>query len=80
MPRTAPLADLSPERRQTALSYIRGEGILTIPVSDNARVMFAVGLLICDDEGHIAEADLKVAMRDPSILQAARALLAEAAG
>ena len=40
--------------------------------------MAAVGLLICDDAGRIAEADLKTAMADPSVVQAARALLREA--
>jgi hypothetical protein len=80
MPRTAPLADLSDERRQTALSLIRGEGVLTSGLSEDAMHMFAVGLLICDSVGRIKESDLKLALADPRIVQAARALLVEAAG
>lgn len=75
---TRPLADYSPERRETALSWIRHEGLLTSNVSYDARLMAAVGLLICDDAGHIKQADLEVAMGDPSIVQAARSLLREA--
>lgn len=75
---TRPMADYSPERRTTAISWIRGEGLLTANVSYDARLMAAVGLLICDDVGHIKHADLLIAMEDPSIIQAARALLREA--
>lgn len=76
---TRTLADFSPERRATALSWIRGEGLLTRPgLSYESRLMAAVGLLICDDEGRITESSLTAAMADPSIVQAARALLREA--
>ena len=75
---TRPLADFSTERRETALSWIRGQGLLAADVSYDARLMAAVGLLICDAVGHIKQDDLEAAMSDPSIIQAARALLREA--
>ena len=75
---TRPLADFSPDRRAAALSWLRGERLLTSGVSYEARLMAAVGLLICDDGGHIKQADLVAAMADPSIVQAARELLREA--
>lgn len=74
----SPLANFSPERRATALSWIRGEGLLDAPISDDARLMAAVGLLVCDDDGRMSEATLKAAYADRSVLQAARALLEEA--
>lgn len=72
-------ADFSDERRATALSWIRGEGLLQSKVSDSAKLMAAVGLLICDDSGRIAQPALESAMRDPSVIQAAATLLEEAA-
>lgn len=71
-------ANFSPERRATAISWIQGEGLLTSDVSYQARLLAAVGLLICDDAGRIARADLDAAMTDASIIQAARSLLREA--
>lgn len=71
--------DFSPERRATALSWIRGELLTQPDISDGARLMAAVGLLICDDSGRIKETDLESAMRDPSVIQAAATLLEEAA-
>jgi len=71
--------DYSPERRATALSWIRGEGLLHSDLTDGARLLAAVGLLICDEAGRIKQADLNEAMSDPSVVQAARNLLREAA-
>jgi hypothetical protein len=71
-------ADYSPERRATALSWIRGQGLLDADVSDGAKLMAAVGLLICDDHGHIKQSHLETAMADPSVLQAAWSILKEA--
>lgn len=78
MTHPTPLANYSPERRAHALSWIRGEGLLTAPISYEARLLAAVGLLICDDQGRIKQEDLNRAMGDPSIRQAGRALLREA--
>lgn len=78
VPPSSPLANYSEERRLAALSWIRGEGLLASAISYDARLAAAVGLLICDDAGHIKKADLHAAMADPSIVQAARQLLREA--
>lgn len=72
------MTDYSDERRATALSYLRGEGVLDSDISESARVMCAVGLLICDDQGFIKKAELEAAMRDPSVVNAAENLLREA--
>lgn len=71
-------ADFSPERRATALSWLREELATAPDLTYGARLMAAVGLLICDDAGRIKEADLQEAMGDPSVIQAARSLLREA--
>lgn len=71
--------NFSPERRATALSWIRGEGLLGSGLTEDAQILAAVGLLICDDMGRIKQADLQASMCDPSVIQAARNLLKEAA-
>ncbi len=76
-----PLANYSDERRQTVLSYLRGAGIVTHPsLSHDAKLLAAVGAIICDDEGRFSKADLALALRDPSIANYAGHLLHEAAG
>lgn len=71
-------ADFSPERRAHALAWIRGEQLLDASVSEDARIIAAVGLLICNDTGFLKQTELDAAMTDPSIVQAARTLLDEA--
>lgn len=74
-----PLANFSPERREVALAVIRGSGVLTHPaMTYESRLLYAVGTLICDDAGLFEKAAVNEAMSDPSIVQAARALLREA--
>lgn len=76
---TAPLADFSQERREHVLRWLVGEGVATnLALSYEARIYAAVGALICDSTGRFADADLKRALADPSIVQVARALLREA--
>lgn len=72
-------ADFSRERRRTALSWVRGEGLLTSGVSADAMVTAVVGLLICDNTGRVTKTALASAMADPSVLQAAESILDEAA-
>lgn len=73
------VANYSPERRATALSWIRGNGLPEADVSEGAKLAAIVGLLICDEQGRMSEVALISAMQDPSVLQSARALLTEAA-
>lgn len=70
--------DLSDERRATALRWIQGERLLDAPIDYPTRLTAVVGLLICDDAGHIKQADLLEALNDPSVVQIARTLLREA--
>jgi len=72
-------ADYSIERRGTALSWLRGEGVLEDPtLSDEAVLMAAIGLVICNDLGVIKQADLDEAVMDASVVNYARQLIAEA--
>lgn len=73
-------ARLNDERRLTTaravLTEAQGEaGWATL--TDGAKVMYAVGLLICDDAGIIKKDALEVAMADPQIIATAMALLFE---
>lgn len=73
-------ADYSPERRAHALRAIRSA--VRKPewrsLSAGARQMYAASMLICDDHGRVSQAALTAALLDPSVLQAADRLIAEA--
>lgn len=71
-------ANYSPERRQQALRHLAEHEHCMLALGRRARELNAVALLVCDDEGFILESDLQAAVADPSIRQAARALLTEA--
>jgi hypothetical protein len=74
-PQTTHTLDLSDERYAIATSWILANRDTLAALSPNARVMAALGLLICDDDGHIAEAHLLSAMSDPRALSAATLLV-----
>ena len=67
--------DLSDERYAIATSWILANHDKLAALSPEARVTAALGLLICDDNGHIAEAHLLSAMNDPRALSAAALLV-----
>ena len=46
-------------------------------LSDNARVMYTAGLLVCSTDGFVSKADMDAALADPSAVNAARQLLAK---
>lgn len=46
-------------------------------LSENARLLYAVGLLICDDVGKFTQPALTEAMGDPAVVSAAMVLLFE---
>lgn len=72
-------ADLSRERRRHVLQLMRRTGVLTdTHLTDKDRLIYVVGALVCDDVGRVNTTDLAEALRDPSIVQAARALLRKA--
>lgn len=73
-------ADLSRDRRRLAFRMLRGEGILEHPdLDDDAKLLYTVGLLVCDNQGRMSQADLDAALDDPSIVNAARQIMARAA-
>jgi len=71
-------ANFSRERRRHVLALLRGDRVLET-VGPDAQLLYAVGALVCDDTGRVSEADLHLALRDPSIVSAARELLRKAA-
>ncbi len=62
---------LSPSKRKRALDLLRHGNVSRLDAE--AQLVYAVGLIICDDEGHINEHRLHVALND-------RATCVEAAG
>jgi hypothetical protein len=80
IPIPAHRADYSSRRRATALNYLRGEvaGKKGRRLSDDAAVTLTVGLLICDAKGNFSRAAIDSAMRDRSVVNAARAIMRKA--
>lgn len=72
------MANFSRERRRHVRDVLRRSGILASDLTDTEQLMYAVGCLICDDAGRFTHADLRTALVDPSIVQAARTLLRKA--
>lgn len=72
--------DFSPERRAATLSYLRSDSIgpRVAALDPQERIVLAVSLLVCDDAGFATEATVRRSLKDPSVMQAARTLLAEA--
>ncbi len=71
--------DYSRRRRRHALAILKrraGEERWAA-LSDNARVMYTVGLLVCSPLGFARKADMDAALADPSAVNAARQLLAK---
>lgn len=63
------------ERRAHAHRVLNGQRESMLTLSVDARVMYALGLLICDDEGRIPKDGLDEAAADPDALVRARQLL-----
>lgn len=74
------MTNYSRARRRHGINLIRRSGVLTdTRVTDEARLMYAVGVLIATDQGHVSDTALQAAYADPSVLQAAHELLRKAA-
>ena len=71
-------ADYSRERRRAVLSLLRDKRFRRADLTPNARLMYAVSALACDETGHISEPNLSRAMADSSTVQAAKTLLRKA--
>lgn len=73
-------ANFSAERREHALGMIRSANRQGMSGLDyNSRLAYAVGTLICDETGFFTHDAIVSALKDASIVQAARELLRKAA-
>lgn len=74
-----PLADLSVERRERAIAWLRDHLSDEVDLPYEARLLAALGLLVVDDDGFVADARLKGAFAEPALIRAAGELLRKAA-
>lgn len=73
--RTTHRVDMSADRLRAASSWLAGNRRKMEHVSREARVLAAVGLLICDDCGRFTHAELMSAMADSECVSAAELLV-----
>ena len=66
-----------PDRLNMARSVLSENRAQLSLVSHDARVLYAVGLLICYESGVISRWKLRFSMRNPRVLARARALVSE---
>jgi hypothetical protein len=52
--------------------------VLDADLNENARLLYVVGGLVCNDVGFVRQADLEAAMADPDVLAAAMEILNKA--
>lgn len=71
-------ANLSRDRRRHILRMIEGEGVLNADLGEDARLLYVVGGLVCDDTGFARQSDLEAGMADPDVLAAAMEILDKA--
>ena len=70
------IADYSEARRIQAVQSIKVAYAAGLRDLDyDARMVFAVGTLVADEQGVFSDEDLMAAVKDPSIVQAARELM-----
>jgi len=66
----------SPERRVHAIKVLRRSHLK--PLTESAQILYAISLLICDDNGAFTQPAVLEAAKDQSVVAAARALLVKA--
>jgi hypothetical protein len=71
-------ANLSQERRRHIIRMIEGEGVLGADLTEDARLLYVVGGLVCNDVGFVRQSDLQAAMDDASVVAAAMEILNKA--
>jgi len=71
-------AKLSQERRRHIMRMIEGEGVLDAELTEDARLLYVVGGLVCNDVGFVRQADVQAAMGDPTVVAAAMEILNKA--
>lgn len=72
---TTHTVNTSEARLDTALSWLRAHRDTLAPVGRDAAILAAVGLLICDEDGHFSQPELFSAMADPECVSAAELLV-----
>lgn len=72
--------DVTAHRRRVAIAMLRDKAARPewAVLSYEAKLLFVVGLIICDEAGFIAERDLIHACTRPAVLMLAESLLTEA--
>lgn len=71
-------ANLSRDRRRHIMRMIEGEGVLDADIGEDARLLYIVGGLVCNEIGVARQSDLHAAMADPSIISVAMEILDKA--
>lgn len=65
-------------RRRTIIRMIEGEGLLDADLTEDARLLYVVAALVCNDVGVAKQADLQAAMRTPHVVEVAVEILNKA--
>ncbi len=60
------------------MRMIEGEGVLDAELTEDARLLYVVGGLVCNDVGFVRQADLQTAMADAGVVAAALEILDKA--
>ena len=60
------------------MRMIEGEGVLDAELTEDARLLYVVGGLVCNDVGFVRQADVQAAMGDPTVVAAAMEILNKA--
>ncbi|MBF6474691.1 MULTISPECIES: hypothetical protein [Nocardia] len=70
--------DLSRSRRRTIMRMIEGQGLLDHELSEDARLLYIIGGLICNAVGVAKTQDLEAALENPEIISVALEILDKA--
>jgi hypothetical protein len=70
--------NLTRERRRHLIRMIEGEGLLDAELPEDARLLYIVGGLVCNDIGVARQSDLQAGLADPDVMDAALEILAKA--
>lgn len=70
------MATIPRSRRRHVVEIVRRQAIHDQPLTEDAKLLYVVGALVADDEGHLSQERLKRALRDATVVQIARSILA----
>ena len=66
------------QRRRPVLRLVEGDGVLDADLTEDARLLYIVGGLMCNDAGILANADLESGMNDLAVIEVALDILDKA--